>query len=177
MSAPNAVGPGDQATVTVSVAVSPERAFKVFTEEINLWWRRGRRFRNAGADHGIICVEPGPGGRLFESFDTADGEKVVEIGRTRLWDPPHRLVFEWRNSNFAPAEKTEVEVRFEPSASGTRVTVVHRGWSALRPDHPARHGLQGASFVRMIGLWWGDLMSALRLHAAQESVVKSLPPV
>jgi hypothetical protein len=37
-----------------------------------------------------------------------------------------------------------------------------RGWSAIRPDHPARHGLDDAAFSRMIGLWWGDLMTGLR---------------
>jgi hypothetical protein len=44
------------------------------------------------------------------------------------------------------------------------VTVIHRGWSALREDHPSRHGLHGAEFVRMIGMWWGDLLSAYRLR-------------
>jgi hypothetical protein len=57
-------------------------------------------------------------------------------------------------------------VRFEPSRSGTLVTVRHAGWSALPPDHPVRHGLTGAEFSRMIGLWWGDLMASLREHAA-----------
>jgi hypothetical protein len=45
------------------------------------------------------------------------------------------------------------------------VTVHHRGWSALPEDHPARHGLTGAAFARMVGLWWGDLLTALREHA------------
>jgi uncharacterized protein YndB with AHSA1/START domain len=103
-------------------------------------------------------MEPGEGGRVFESFD----DRIVEVGRATVWDPPRRLVFEWRNSNFAPAEKTEVEVRFEPSAAGTRVTVVHRGWSALRPDHPARHGMPAQEFARSVGLWWGDLLTAYR---------------
>jgi hypothetical protein len=44
--------------------------------------------------------------------------------------------------------------------------VRHHGFAALRPDHPVRHKLQGADFSRMIGLWWGDLMSALREHVA-----------
>lgn len=160
--------PGNQATVTVSVAVAPDEAFRIFTQEIDRWWRRGRRFRNAPGDRGIVCLEPGPAGRVFESFDTAGGERVVEIGRTRVWDPPHRLVFEWRNVNFAPDERTEVEVSFKPAAAGTTVTVVHRGWSALRADHPARHGLAVAPFIRMMGLWWGDLLTSLRLHAAQD---------
>jgi hypothetical protein len=34
----------------------------------------------------------------------------------------------------------------------------------LRPDHPARHGREGAEFYRMIGLWWGEQMSSLREH-------------
>jgi hypothetical protein len=25
-----------------------------------------------------------------------------------------------------------------------------------------RHGVEGAAFSRMIGLWWGELMTALR---------------
>ena len=156
---------GDQASVTVTIAVDPADAYEIFTRDIDIWWRRGPRFRNAPGDRGFVRIEPGVGGRVYESFDSGKGERVVEIGMTKVWDPPHRLLFEWRNSNFAPAEKTEVEVRFQPSASGTRVTVVHRGWSALRGDHPARHGLAGAEFSRMIGLWWGDQATSLRLHA------------
>ena len=89
-------------------------------------------------ERGIVCIEPGVGGRLFESFETDAGERVVPMGQVRVWEPPQRLVFEWRAINFAPHEHTEVEVRFEPTSRGTLVTVVHRGWSALRADHPVR---------------------------------------
>jgi uncharacterized protein YndB with AHSA1/START domain len=161
--------PGDQARVSVRVAVDPAVAFRVFTEEIDQWWRRGLRYRIARGGRGILHLEARVGGRLFESFDTPSGSSVVETGRVTVWDPPSRLVFEWRAVNFAPAEKTEVEVLFEPSARGTLITLTHRGWSAIRPDHPARHGLEIAAFVRMIGLWWGDLMSSLRAHVARSS--------
>ena len=57
---------------------------------------------------------------------------------------------------------------FKPSATGTRVTVIHRGWSQLRSDHPVRHGLIGPEFIRMIGLWWGDQMKALIEHVENE---------
>jgi hypothetical protein len=67
--------------------------------------------------------------------------------------------------NFADDESTEVEVVFAPSESGTLVTVQHRGWGALRADHPARHGQQGADFTRKIGIWWGDLMTAMRVYS------------
>lgn len=158
---------GDEARVTVSLGVPPAQAFVVFTEQIDQWWRRGRRFRNAGGRSGLIRIEPGVGGRLFESFDTEDGEQVVEIGTTLVWQPPRRLVLRWRNSNFAAGEHTEVEVLFRASAAGTQVTLVHRGWSAIRADHPVRHGLDATAFVRMIGMWWGDQMTALRLLAAR----------
>ncbi|MBK7261477.1 MAG: SRPBCC domain-containing protein [Rubrivivax sp.] len=159
--------PGDQATVSVGLAVPPAEAFRVFTEEIDLWWRRGRRFRNAPGEAGIVCIEPGVGGRMFESFATDIGERCVETGRVLAWEPAQRLVFEWRAINFAPHERTEVEVRFEPtSRGGTRVTVVHRGWSALRADHPVRHGQDVGAFIRTMGLWWGDLMTSLRLRTA-----------
>ena len=72
----------------------------------------------------------------------------------------------WRGVNFKPHEVTRVEVRFEPSGEGTMVTVRHSGWSALPADHPARHGLVGPAFSRMIGLWWGGLMTSLRQHVA-----------
>jgi uncharacterized protein YndB with AHSA1/START domain len=153
---------GERATVSISVAVDPEVAFEVFTQETDLWWRRGLRYRLAGRRPGSLSFEPGVGGRLFESFEMSSGTQVYEAGRITVWQPPSRLVFTWRNANFTAGESTEVEVLFEPTNTGTRVTVQHRGWSALRPDHPARHGLEGAAFSRMMGVWWGDLMTALR---------------
>ena len=89
-------------------------------------------------------------------------QNYQHLMRGSLRQPPSRLVFTWRNANFAGEESTEVEVLFEPTHTGTRVTVQHRGWSGIRPGHPARHGLEGAEFSRMIGLWWGGLMTGLR---------------
>jgi uncharacterized protein YndB with AHSA1/START domain len=90
---------------------------------------------------------------------------VFEVGTVKVWQPSERLVFEWRASNFAVGERTEVEVSFVPSRSGTQVTVEHRGWSAIRPDHPVRHGQEVAAFIRMMGMWWGDQMTSMRLLA------------
>jgi uncharacterized protein YndB with AHSA1/START domain len=153
---------GDSARVSVTVAVPPPLAFEIFTEEIDRWWRRGIKFRHAGGRGGLLRIEPLVGGRLFESEDGAAGTSVFEVGRVRVWEPPRRLAFTWRNANFAAHEQTEVEVVFAPANAGTLVTVTHRGLSGLRTDHPARHGLQGGDFNRMIGLWWGEQMSSLR---------------
>jgi hypothetical protein len=40
--------------------------------------------------------------------------------------------------------------------------VTHREWSRIRTDHPARHAHDVGAFLRMLGLWWGDLLTALR---------------
>lgn len=153
---------GDQATVTITVAVDRADAFDVFTRETDLWWRRNVRYRVGGRESGTLMFEPREGGRLFESFTRGGETKVYEYGRIKVWQPPARLVFEWRNSNFAPNEVTEVEVLFDEIASGTRVTLYHRGWASLRPDHPARHDLDAAGLSRMIGLWWAELLSEMR---------------
>jgi hypothetical protein len=76
-----AAAPSDHVKVSVSVAVEPSVAFRTFTEEIDLWWRRGLRFRVAGKNRGIIHLEPRLGGRLFESFDTNAGTRVFETGK------------------------------------------------------------------------------------------------
>ena len=165
MSAPAA----DRAVVMVTVDVPPADAFDVFTRETDLWWRHGPRYRMAGRHPGVLSFEPRAGGRLFEQYDSPAGPRAHDIGTILIWEPPTRLVFEWRNANFAPAERTEVEVRFEPTRRGTRVTVEHRGWSTIRPDHPARHGHPPATFLAELGTWWADLLTSLREHATDPS--------
>jgi uncharacterized protein YndB with AHSA1/START domain len=160
---------GDQARVSVAVAVEPAVAFEIFTSEIDQWWRRGPKFRQAGTRRGLLHLEPRVGGRIFESIESEQGTHVIEVGQVRIWEPPARLVFSWRNANFAPHEATEVEVEFKPTTRGTTVTVTHRGWSTLRPDHPARHGQEGREFARNLGLWWGELMSSFRENVAHRS--------
>jgi uncharacterized protein YndB with AHSA1/START domain len=156
---------GDFVKASVSVRLPRERVFQLFTHEIDRWWLRGPQFRNAGTNRGIVCIEPAVDGRVFESWSDATGEHVFEIGRVQLWQPPERFEFTWRNSVFTPEEVTLVEVQFESSGDGTTVTVIHRGWSAIRADHPARHGAAVAAFQRSLGLWWGEQLRALRsLH-------------
>jgi uncharacterized protein YndB with AHSA1/START domain len=151
----------DQAKVMVRVSASPARAFEAFTRDINLWWQRGPRFRNAPGDQGLMCMEPRLGGWVFESFRQGDAETVIEIGRITHWDPPHRLCFDWRNANLAPDEVTQVEITFAAQGDATLVTVVHSGWSHIRPDHPARHGQDDAAFLRSTGIWWADTLRSL----------------
>ncbi|HKJ23723.1 MAG TPA: SRPBCC domain-containing protein [Myxococcota bacterium] len=150
------------------VAAAPDDAFRLFTDEVDAWWRRGPRFRfRPGAD-GVMRFEGEAGGRLVEAFDAA-GEDVYEVGRILAWEPPGRLCFEFRARAFAPGETTRVEIRFEAVAQGTRVVVEHAGFEAFAADHPVRHGLVGPAFGAMMGSWWADLLLAARRRAAERS--------
>lgn len=155
----------DLVAVSVTVPAEPATAFALFTEEIDSWWRRGPRFRIAGTQRGILRFEPRLGGRLLEAFESSSGPQVFIKGTILAWHPPERFRFEWRGVNFAPGESTEVEVAFEAVPTGTRVTVRHSGWAALRADHPVRHGQAAPAFLRGLGLWWGELMTSFREFA------------
>lgn len=161
---------GDRVTVTVLVDVEPEVAFEVFTTEIDLWWRRGLAYRVAGRRPGTLVLEPKVGGRLFEQYEGPAGPAVHEAGRITAWEPPARLAFDWRAVNFEPGEVTHVEVTFTRTESGrTQVVLVHRGFAALRPDHPVRHGEPPAVFLARLGRWWGDLFTSYRVHASERA--------
>ena len=157
----------DLVTVSVTVSTDPATAFDIFTTETDLWWRSGPKFRIAGKQPGVLRFEPWLGGRFMEEVDSPSGPRVFTQGTITMWQPPEQFQFEWRGVNFAPGESTHVEVVFEAVPTGTRVTVRHSGWAALRTDHPVRHGQQGPAFIRSMGLWWGDLMTSLREFAAE----------
>lgn len=162
------IGP-DSVRVTSRIDVDPATAFRLFTEEVDAWWRGGPRFRWHPERGGALRFETGVGGRFLEVYESGES---FEIGRIRVWDPPRRLVFGFRARSFARGESTEVEVQFQASGRATDVTVEHRGWSALRPDHPARHGMDAASFENMMGGFWADLLTAARRHVAKKAEEK-----
>jgi uncharacterized protein YndB with AHSA1/START domain len=157
----------DVVVVSVTVPADPATAFAIFTKETDLWWRHGPKFRIAGRQPGILRFEPWVGGRFMEEFESPSGPQVFTKGTITIWQPPERLKFEWQGVNFAQGENTHVEVAFEAVPTGTRVTVRHSGWAALRPDHPVRHGQPGPAFIRTTGLWWGDLMTSFREFTAK----------
>jgi hypothetical protein len=153
----------DAVTVTTLVAVDPGTAFAVFTDEVDLWWRREPRFRT-GARPGAMRFEPGAGGRLPRLIE--EGERgAIEIAQATAWEPPRRLVVAWRASTRVLGAETEVEVRFDPEGDATRVTIEHRGWDRVPAVHPGRHGAMGLAFEGLVGGFWGDLLTALRARA------------
>lgn len=162
----------DSVRATTLLAVSVEDAFAVFTEEVDLWWKRGSRFRpqiEGNQGEGTLCFEPRPGGRLLEAY--ASGH-AFEFGRVRIWEPPKRLVFAMFGRDFGPGDSTEVEVRFEDEGDQTRVTVEHRGFDAFAPDHPVRHGMEGDAFRDTMAVFWADLLVANAAHVRRRDAPK-----
>ena len=145
--------------VALRVKASPERAFDAFTGEIGRWWRPNQLFAFTPRDPGVLSFEPGEGGRLIE---TRKGGKVFEIGKVRVWAPPDRLVFGWRQAAFAEGQDTEVEVRFEAAGEETRVTVEHLGWDSVPAAHVARHGFPDSVFLRRHAEWWQGLLASYK---------------
>jgi uncharacterized protein YndB with AHSA1/START domain len=161
------VSASDRIRVTTVVAVDPAAAFELFTAEVDAWWRRGPRFRHGHGRPSLMRFEGEAGGRLLEVYTDAAGG-AFEVGRVLEWKPAERLVFEWRARSFEPGLVTEVEVRFEPAPRGTRVTLEHRGWDRVPVDHASRHGYgTSGAFVGMIGLFWGDQLTSLRVRAVR----------
>jgi len=147
--------------VSIEVAADPQLAFDVFTAQIDAWWLRGPKHRFKAPWNGTLRFEPGPQGRLFETY--ADGTTFI-IGRVLHWSPGRRLALSWRLPSFAEAETTEVDVRFDAIDGGTRVSVEHRGWDSLRADHPARHGKAGRDYEYMKASLWAENLTALKKH-------------
>ena len=118
----------NEVQATVLVAADPARAFALFTDEVDHWWRRGERY--GGPDVTGHRFEGHVGGRLQQ----ISGDEEHPLGFITVWDPPDRLAFTWRQGNWTPGEVTEVVVTFAAEDGGTRVTLRHRGFARITSD-------------------------------------------
>jgi uncharacterized glyoxalase superfamily protein PhnB len=125
----------------VEVGVDPATAFRVFTDEIDLWWLRGPINNWDSARVVEMRCEPGVGGRLLEIYDESVGD-VLELARITTWEPGVRLG--WQSS----VDDVRIEVLFQAIGKRTRVRV-----QATIPSDGKDAG--GTSFVRMTPPWFG----------------------
>jgi uncharacterized protein YndB with AHSA1/START domain len=148
--------------VALRVKATPERAFRAFVEEIGEWWRPNVLFQTTPRP-GVLSFEPGEGGRLIE---TRENGKVFEIGTIRVWEPPAKLVFSWRQANFPLDLHTEVEVGFEAVGEETRVSVEHRGFDQVPADSAARHRFPDEVLLMRLAEFWRAQIAAVGERAA-----------
>lgn len=129
----------------VRIPLSPPEAFTLFTEGIGEWWPLEEGYSYGGDRAKEIHLEPRVGGRFFERF--VDGDEL-QVGRVTLCEPPRRIVFSWRDRDWAG--ETEVDVTFVQEPDGTRVSLTHRGFERLGPDGEAIAARYGSGWPRVL---------------------------
>ena len=101
----------DQLEVSTSLGAPPEVVYRAWLDSAE-----HAAFVGAQAE-----IESGVGGefRIWDGYIT---------GRNLALDPPRRIVQAWRTTEF-PEESPDsrIEVRLEPKAGGTQITLVHTG--------------------------------------------------
>jgi uncharacterized protein YndB with AHSA1/START domain len=139
-------------SVTKSIVVDApvERAFHVYTQEMESWWPPDHHILDAPLAR--MVFEPQVGGRVY---DVGTDGSECQWARVLAYEPPTRVVFSWdidlRWQIETDLERTsEIEVRFTPEGdSRTRVELEHR--------HLDRHGEGWEAMATAVGspVGWG----------------------
>jgi uncharacterized protein YndB with AHSA1/START domain len=132
----------------IVVAAPVERAFRVFTEQLDQI--KPREHNLLAVDIAETVLEPRAGGAIFDRG--VDGSEC-HWARVIAYEPPDRLVFSWNigptwQVETDPDRVSEVEIRFVAEApERTRVELEHRhlerhgdGWEGVRDGIDADAG-------------------------------------
>ncbi len=127
-----------QTAVATSIVVEApiERAFAVFTEDMDSWWPKEHHILQTPLAR--MVFEPRVGGAIY---DVGTDGSECRWARVLAYEPPHRIVFSWDISmqwqiETDPAKTSEVEVRFLPDGPGA-----HPGRARAPSHRPPRRGL------------------------------------
>jgi uncharacterized protein YndB with AHSA1/START domain len=145
---------------TATVAVSQERAFRMFTERMTSWWPSTHHIGESDIEE--VIIEGREGGRWYTRH--VDGSET-STGYVATWDPPSRVVLTWQiggDWRFDPELVTHVEVRFVAEAPDrTRVELEHRDLDRFGPEGAAMRakfeepGAWGGILERFVGAFDG----------------------
>jgi uncharacterized protein YndB with AHSA1/START domain len=143
---------------SIRVNAAPARAFEIFTAGMARWWLKTHTINPTKSPLEEIVLEPRAGGRWFERGE--DGSEC-SWGKVLAWEPPTRLLLAWQINGrwqFDPALATEVEIRFAPDGSGTRVELEHR--------HLERLGEHAEAMAQAFTGGWGKLLESFAQQVA-----------
>jgi len=126
MKASRATTPISPVLKAVTVPLSVDEAFALFTAAIASWWPIATHSVTESATSTVV-FESGVGGTVYER--AASGERAV-WGTILVWEAPKRVVLTWHPGS-DPSTAQEVEIRFEASGEDTVVELEHRGWEVL----------------------------------------------
>ena len=145
---------------SVTVPISAQRAFTLFTDEFSTWWIGHHIGEAELAD---VVIEPRVDGRWYERG--VNGAEC-DWGKVLAYQPPGRLVMTWQLNTefqFDPdlSHASEVEVRFTEANGQTTVDFEHR--------HIERHGAGAEELAKSVasgGGWPGILDRYAKAAAA-----------
>ena len=110
---------------TVNVAVPPDAAYRIFTDEIQSWWPLDTH--SVGGENATGIRVDGRVGGLIEEVGIEGPMRIW--GTVTDWQPPSVFAF-----TFHPGVSAEqaglVTVRFAASDGGSTVELTHDGWEA-----------------------------------------------
>lgn len=109
----------------IDIAAPPARVFEALVDPAQLasWWGSPETYRT----HDWACdVRPG-GAWSCVATNAASGLRTTVGGAYLVIDRPRVLEYSWRPS-WEPGLDTVVRYELEPTETGTRVKVVHRGF-------------------------------------------------
>ena len=117
---------------TITVACTPQDAFRYFTNDFGMWWPSATQSVVAYASEfkdkpASVIFEQRDGGRIFEC--ARSGEEHL-WGTLLAWEPPTRVAFSFHPGRDAN-EAQRVDVTFSPVPEGTIVVLTHSGWDKL----------------------------------------------
>jgi uncharacterized protein YndB with AHSA1/START domain len=129
------------------VEASQEKAFKVFTEKMDLWWPRTHHIGSTPMTE--VLLDPGVNGRWYSRHE--DGSEVTN-GYVMKWLPYELVVLAWQingDFEFDAGLITEVEVQFIPEGpKQTRVKLEHKNLDRLG----------GGKAIESMDRGWGHIL-------------------
>ncbi len=135
----------------VLVSWDPAAAFRRFALEFGAWWPR--HSHSIGGDRvSEVVLEPRVGGRIYEEH--RDGRRF-QWGRVLEWDPPRHLAFTWHPAR-DPATAQEVQVRFEPDPTGSRVVLTASHWERWGAGAPRARKGYSLGWWYVLKFWAGQ---------------------
>ena len=140
------------------VEASQATAFKVFTEQMELWWPKSHHVGQCPMTD--LVLEPQVNGRWYSRHE--DGSEV-NIGQVLKYDPYDLFVLAWQiNGDFKydPNLLTEVEIRF--IAEGPKTT-------KIKFEHKDLQLLGGSKAIDSMDEGWGMILNLYKKQAENES--------
>ena len=114
---------------TVYIPITSEQAFRVFTNELALWWPLDKHScaAMAGETSQALDADLSTGGEIWETDH--EGRRIL-WGTFTEFTPSSKLRINW-HINRPADDATEISVEFTPNDDETEVTLTHSGWEVF----------------------------------------------